>query len=204
MWGKTAQVRMSRIGLLALAVQALNWLAAATALLSGSAFEHYSRVFDGSSWLVGFETLLVFAPGAALLVADYRSMPGKKWQWKWQMWANRILILASLGYVVLYVIVLRIPWLLGQAGASDRITVWAARLSSTNAGIPLTAFMLALGMGVHIWCVSMACLRALRTAKVLDDPEVERRAEVLVWSLCAFVILVGLATIVTFATGGTV
>ena len=146
----------------------------------------------------------MFAPGAALLLTDYRALGRVKWPWLWQLWASRALILASLSYMALYVTALRGPWLLGQAGGSDRVTVWTARLSATTAGVPLLAFALALGMGANLWCMSAACLRAARPARAPDNESSWRRFELFVWILCAFVVLVGLATITTFATGGSV
>ena len=190
---------MARLGLLALGTQYINTLAIGSVLVSVPCFEWYCRLCDGSRFIAGLETLLVFAPGSALLLADYRSLRLTKWQWPWQRSANRVLILTSFAYVALHVAALRGPWLLGNAGATDRLTVWTARLSSTTAGVPLLAFTLALGMGANLWCISAAWLRAARS--VPDNPV---HFERLAWILCALVVLVGLAAITTFATGGSV
>ncbi len=203
-WGATHQIRRARLGIFALTLVSLYWLASGSALVGATGFEHYCRVFDDSPWLTGLETVVVFGPVAALLIADYRTMRSEKWQWTWQMWANRLLALVSLGYVALYVAVLRAPWLLGQAGESDRVALWTARLSSAYAGVPLLAVTLALGFGAMLCSVSAACLRALKAAGNLDSPWVERNSGVVVWSLCTLVFLVGLATITLFATGGSI
>lgn len=118
------------------------------------------------------------------------------------MWAHRLLIFVSLGYVALLVAVLRAPWLVGQAGGSDRVAVWTARLSSTTAGIPLLAFVLALGLGAILFSVSAAYLRALSAAGNLDRTWAARNRGIVVWSVCTLIFLVGLATITAFATGG--
>ena len=185
-----------------MSTQYLNTLAIGSVLVCTPCFERYGQLCDGSRAIAWFETLLVFAPGSALLIVDYRSLRHPSWQWPWQLWANRALILTSLAYVALHVTALRAPWLLGNAGATDRLTVWTARLSSTTAGVPLLAFALALGMGANLWCISAAWRRTARAARASSDNPV--RLERLAWTLCALVVLVGIAAITTFATGGSV
>jgi hypothetical protein len=196
--------RRASLGLLALTTQCLNGLAIGTVVVCTHCFDSYCRLVDRSIWSAGLETLIVIAPAAILLLVDYHAIGKVEWRWAWQFWASRFLVLVSLGYLALCVAVLRGPWLVGQAGSSDRISIWTARLSSTTAGVPLLAFALALGLGTNLWCLSAAYLRALRTTQLPNSSKGRSRLEILIWLLCAFVTLVGLATITTFATGGAI
>src|SRR5664280_309411 len=193
-----------RLGLFALVTLSLHGLTLGTILIGVAGYERYCRIVDGSSVIAGIETLLVFGPGVALLFVDYRASKSEPQLLGWQKGARKVMAFLSLGYVLGYVAVLRAPWLLGQAAGSDRITIWSAQLSSTVGGVPLFAFSMSLGLGFLMQSVSAAALRAFRTAGYLDSPRADSRFGIVVWSLCAMVYLVGLASIVAFATGGSI
>jgi hypothetical protein len=199
--GPTRQLRTSRLGLLALATLSLHWLAMGTVLISLAGFERYCQAVDGSSALARLETIFAFGPVAVFMIADYRAMKTQQWLWAWQMHANRLLTLLSLGYLTVHVAFLRAPWLLGEAGGSDRITLWSARLSSTVAGVPILAFALTVGLGVTLRSIVAACLRAFSPTENTCGGRMQRNYRTVLWSLCALVFLVGLATIAAFATG---
>ncbi len=202
--GDTFGARRASLGLLALTTHFVNGLAVGTVVVCTPCFDSYCRLVDRSIWSAGLETLIVFAPAATLLLADYQAIGEVEWRWAWQIWASRFLVLVSLGYLALYVTVLRGPWLLGQAGSSDRVSIWTARLSSTTVGVPWLAFALALGLGTNLWCLSAAYLRALGATRLPNGSRRRSRLEILIWLLCAFLTWVGLATITTFATGGAI
>jgi hypothetical protein len=188
--------------LLALGLQSLQGLALGTVLVCADCFAGYCRVVDASLVSAGFETLVVFAPSVALLIADDRALRRAEGVERWRRWSSRGLILVSLGYTALYLAVLRGPWLLGRAGADDRITLWSARLSSTSAGIPLVGFALAVGMGINHFCVSAACVRAVAADRASKSRGGAGRFEVAVWLLCAAIVALEIAAVTTFATGG--
>jgi hypothetical protein len=193
-----------RLGFFALVTLSLHGLMLGTLLIGVAGYERYCRIVDGSSVIAGIEILLVFGPSAALLIVDYRASKSETQLLGWQKGASKVMAYLSLGYVLGYVAVLRAPWLLGQAAGSDRITLWSARLSSTVGGVPLLAFAMALGLGLLMQSVSAAALRAFRSAGYLDSPRADRRFGIVVWALCATIYLVGLASIVAFATGGSI
>ncbi len=197
-------MRRAQLGLFALLVMSIHWLALGTVLVSKNCFESYCRVFDTSRQLAGLETLTVFGPVAFLLIVDYRAVGREKWQWIWQMWANRAMLIVGFGYIALYVVALRAPWLVGDAGGTDRVTVWTARLSSAYAGAPVLAFALALGLAAQLWSVAGACLRALGALSDLDGTWLGRHRGVLVMSLCILDFVVAFATITAFAAGGSI
>lgn len=60
--GVTHQVRKARLGLVALTLFSLYWLALGTALFDEAGFERYCQVFDESALLVGLETVVILAP----------------------------------------------------------------------------------------------------------------------------------------------
>jgi hypothetical protein len=93
---------------------------------------------------------------------------------------------------------------LAQAGATDRVTLWTARLSSTVSGAPLMAFAHALGLGILLYSVSAAVLRALGATGYLRLPHSARHARVAIWSTCTLVYTLGLAALVAFAAGGSI
>lgn len=196
--------RAARLGFSALVTLWLHVLITGTVLIDVPGYARYCRIVDGSSAIAGIETLLVFGPGLVLLIVDYRASKNVPQLIGWQIGASKLMALLSLGYVLMHVLVLRAPWLLGQAAGSDRITLWSARLSSTFGGVPLLSFAMALGLGLLLQSVSAAALRAFRSAGYLDSPKADRGFSIAVWSLCAMIYLVGLASIVTFATGGSI
>jgi hypothetical protein len=180
----------------------LHCLALGSVRVSEHWFENYCRVFDASPWLAGLETLVVFGPAALLVIIDCRTLRRVEWQWLWHMWANRVLAVLGLGYIALHLVALRAPWFTGQAGGTDRITIWTARLSSTVAGAPALAFALTLGLAALLWSISGACLRAFGALGKLDGSWLGRNRSAIVLSLCTLDFLIALATIAAFTTGG--
>jgi hypothetical protein len=135
------------------------------------------------------------------LADDFRTSNRRPGPLVWQVWGSRLLGVLATAHLLTYVAVLRAPWLLAQASSSSRVDVWSARLSSTVGGVPMVAFLQAIGLGSLLIATAAAALRALHDAGYAQ-PKSKRRLEVAMWMLCAGDFLVGLATITTFATGG--
>jgi len=167
-------------------------------------FERAWALLDASPWRVGVETLLVASPVSALLLVDYCTLPRCNWQWAWQRRASRLLIVSSLAYLLANAVILRGPWFLGRAGRSDRITVYTSLLSSTTAGAPLLAFTLAIGFGVTACCVAAACGRSFVATRPLDEKARTVHAELVIWVICAAIVVLGVASMAAFAAGGSI
>ncbi len=200
--GTTPQARVAKLGLLTLIVMSLHCLALGSMLVNEHCFENYCRVFDASPGLAGLESTIVFGPAVFLLIADYRTVGRTQWQWTWHMWANRVLVILGLSYIALYLVALRLPWLVGQAGGTDRVTIWTARLSSTVAGAPVMAFALTLGLATLLWSITWACLRAFAALRNVDGTWIGRNRSAIVVSLCALDFVIALATFTAFTAGG--
>jgi hypothetical protein len=200
----TAEIGRFRLATTAMAVFSLESFARGLVVISPEAYERCWGFVDESPCLSWFVVTLVSGSVAMSLFVDYRAGSDERWPWAWQRRATRLLQVLGLAYLVGDAAVLRGPWLLGQAGRDDRITVWTARLSSAIAGVPLLAFALVLGFGATAWCVAAACDRSYRALSSQGDWRGTRRLSVIVWLLCILVFAAGFAAFAAFAAGGAV
>jgi len=196
----SAEVRKFYLSAAALAGLSLNALMAGSILVSPQAFARIWAWVDSSRVALLAATLLSLGPVAVLLVGDYKALQRETWQ----KHATRLLLSAGLGYLVADVTLLRGPWILGNAGNHDRIGVWSALLSSAIGGIPLLPFALALGFAATCWCVAFGCVRSYRACRPAKSAPRAQRFVRFLWLLCALDIMLGVAAIIAFATGGPV
>jgi hypothetical protein len=199
-----SQRNRAQLGLLSVILVSVYVLALSMALINADAFRLYCALADSNPVAAAAEAALVFGPAATMLFGELRVLKDARVQERQQAGLHRAVPALGLGYIVLHLATLRVPWLLGQAGATDRVTLWTARLSCTVAGVPLMAFAHALGLSLFLYSVSASALGALETAGYLALPKCARLARVTVWSTCVLVYAIGLATLVSFAAGGTI
>jgi hypothetical protein len=192
------------IATLALVNCSLGSLQLAVVLVNPAWFENLCSIFDASQGFAGVTTLLFAGPIVTSLVLDYFLVDREPWPWPWQRRATRIALVASIADVVAESVILRGPWLLGEAGRFDRVSVWTAKLSSTYAGVPWTAFGLSLGYAILLWCVTSAFVRAYAVTTEGARGQKSRLIRVSAWVWCAFLFVTGFAALCSFATGGAV
>jgi len=203
LWASPPYARFA-VAAFALAAVTLNGLALAVVLISPIRFEQYYSIVDRSQWLACIGTLLYAGSVIVSLVLDYRALEREKWQWVWQLRATRLVVIFSLFHVAADTAILRGPWLLGQAGGFDRLTIWTARLSSAYGGVPVTAFALTLGFGAMLFCTTSAFIRAYGACHSSGREIALQRIKVVAWILCVLVFVAGLAATSSFAAGGAV
>lgn len=199
LWGVSARLAIS---VLAYSVVTVNGLILGVVLASPALFEQLCSIADQSPWLAALGVLFSAGPVGVSLIVDYRTLEREPWQWNWQRRLTQLAVWFSLVYLAADAAILRGPWLAGQAGSFDRVTIWTARLSSAHGGVPLTAFALTLGFGATLWCTTGALIRAYAASRAKGRLMNLRRLKVVVWLLCVLVFVAGFAGISSFATGG--
>ncbi len=192
------------ISVFALVSSTLGALPLAVVLVSPAWFVTLSSIFDASPLWAWVTSMLFAGPIITALTLDCRAIGREPWQWRWQRWGAHSAVLVSIAYIVADALILRGPWLLGQAGRTDRVSVWTASLSSTYEGVPFAAFGLSLGYGMLLWCVTSAFIRAYCNSVPVGRARHSPRIRVFAWVWCAFLFVTGFAALCSFATGGAV
>lgn len=194
--------RIASIALFALVGLTLDTLGSALVWFESAAFQRYCRVVDGSGAAAAIQLVVGFGPALWLLLEDIRRPGRDLGAPAWRSRGAQFLDTLALTHFVGYVILLRTPWLLEQASAHNRIDLWSARLSGTVGGMPVVAFLLAVGFAILFFAMASATLRALCVAGYLTNPRSSGRFVVTVRIICATNFAVAMVTLITFATGG--
>jgi hypothetical protein len=193
---------LAAIAIFALVCLSLDTLGSALVWIESAAFQRYCHVVDASAVAATIQLVVGFGPTVWLLLEDICGPGSDLGAPTWRAGGVRVLDALALLHIAGYVIILRLPWLTGQASAYNRLDLWSARLSSTIDGIPVVAFLMAVGFGVRFVAMASATLRALCVAGFLQNPRLLGRFAVAVWLICAVDFAVAMVTLVTFATGG--
>ena len=194
--------RAGPLAVLALLTLTLDGLGSGLVLVDLAAFERLARGMDSSMVVSAFQVLVAWGPALFMLLVDLKTLSRRPGMLRNQARASRVLDALAIVYAFSNVAILRSPWLLGYACAGSRLDVWSARLSSMVVGVPLVAFLLAVGHSLLMVATSLAALRALAYVGHLENPPSKRHIERGAWALCAVNVLVGTLTIVSLATGG--
>jgi hypothetical protein len=190
------------LALFALLGLTLDSLGSSLVWLDGAAFARYCRVIDGSGCAAGIQIVICLGPATWLLMQDSLRLRFDARLVTWHRRGSLALDALALTQVIGYVSLLRLPWLLERAAAHNRLDLWSARLSETQNGVPLVAFLLAIGFCTLFVATSVVTLRALRAAGFAQNPRLAANFTTSVWGLCTFNCALTMVTLITFATGG--